>query len=112
MLFARRGAVALLAMCVGVLALLVPAQSASAAGPMTGPDPWYTYSGAKPLAEFRPGDVLKVRKSNYHVLALPTPVKAVQILYRSTNALGEPVANATSVLIPKGKHYKGRAVSY
>ncbi|HRV69426.1 MAG TPA: lipase family protein [Marmoricola sp.] len=112
MKFVRRGAVGLLAMCVGVLALLVPVSSASAAGPMTGPDPWYTYSGAKPLAEFKPGDVLKVRRSRYHLMGLPTPVKAVQILYRSTSALGEPTANATSVLIPKGKHFKGRAVSY
>jgi hypothetical protein len=108
----RRGLVGLLSISIGVLALVVPVQSASAAGPMTGPDPWYTYNGAKPLASFKPGAILKVRRSNYHVAGLPNQVKAVQILYRSTDALGGPTANVTSVLIPPGKKYKKRVVSY
>ncbi|HNI70037.1 MAG TPA: lipase family protein [Marmoricola sp.] len=108
----RRVVIGLLVAALSVLSLLVPIQSASAAGPMTGPDPWYTYDGAKPLADYQPGDILKVRRSKYHLLGLPTPVRAVQILYRSTSALGTPTANATSVLIPPGKHFKKRVVSY
>jgi len=108
----RRALAVLLSVSIGFLALLVPAQSASAAGPMLGPDAWYTYDGAKPLADFQPGDILKTRTSNYHVAGLPNQVKAVQILYRSTDALGRPTANATSVLIPPGKKFKNRVVSY
>lgn len=108
----RRSLVGLLSLAIGVLALMVPVQSANAAGPMVGPDPWYDYNGAKPLASFKPGAVLKVRRSNYHVAGLPNQVEAVQILYRSTDALGAPTANATSVLIPPGKKFKKRVVSY
>lgn len=37
---------------------------------------------------------------SYHVAGLPLPVKAVQLLYRSTSQLGEPTVNVTSVLKP------------
>lgn len=74
-------------------------------------DPFYTYTGSKPLASYRPGAVLKTRTLNYHVLGIPTPVKAVQLLYRSIDAQGRPVANVTSVLQPLGGG-NGKAVSY
>jgi Secretory lipase len=44
--------------------------------------------------------VLKTRTLSYHVLGLPTPVPAIQLLYRSTSQLGEPTVNVTSVLKP------------
>lgn len=74
-------------------------------------DPFYTYTGSKPLASYAPGAVLKTRTLNYHVLGIPTPVKAVQLLYRSTDAQGRPAANVTSVLTPLGSG-NGKAVSY
>lgn len=91
-----------------LLAALVPG-TAGAAAPAA--DPFYTYDGAQPLASYEPGEVLETRTMPYHVVGLPTPVQAVQILYRSTDAKGEPAANVTSVLKPLG-NANGKAVSY
>lgn len=74
-------------------------------------DPFSTYDGARPLASFAPGDVLKERTLQYHVLGVPTPVKVIQLLYRTVDAQGRPVANVTSVVrSPNGERTK--AVSY
>ncbi|WP_169743024.1 lipase family protein [Knoellia subterranea] len=48
----------------------------------------------------------------YSVSGLPTPVPAVQLLYRSTNARGEAVANVTSILKPLTGVDPSRAVAY
>ncbi|MCX5214308.1 lipase family protein [Kitasatospora sp. NBC_00240] len=61
-------------------------------------DPFYTYDGSAPLASFAPGTVLKTRTLQYHLLGLPTPVKAIQLLYRTTDAQGRPSANVTTVV--------------
>ncbi|MEU4115369.1 lipase family protein [Kitasatospora sp. NPDC028055] len=74
-------------------------------------DPFYAYDGSTPLASLTPGTVLKTRTLPYHVLGLPTPVTAVQLLYRTTDAQGRPSANVTTVvrsLTGDG----GKAVSY
>lgn len=63
-------------------------------------DPFYTYSGSTPLASIAPGTVLKTRTGLYHVVGIPLPVKAVQLLYRATGQSGEPTVNVTSVLVP------------
>ena len=63
-------------------ALLAPAARASVPTPEE--DPFYEYEGNKPLAEIAPGTVLKTRMLAYHVVGIPLPVKAVQLLYRST----------------------------
>jgi len=81
-------------------ALLVAAPIASAAPPTPAEDPFYEYGGATPLSEIAPGTVLKSRTLSYHVVGVPLPVKAVQLLYRSTSELGEPTVNVTSVLKP------------
>jgi hypothetical protein len=93
----RRTTVALLLMAAAVL-LAVPA--AGAAPPTPEEDPFYDYAGSTPLAEVAPGTVLKSRTLSYHVVGIPLPVKAVQLLYRSTSQLGEPTVNVTSVLKP------------
>jgi hypothetical protein len=80
------------------LAMAVPA--AGAAPPTPEEDPFYDYAGATPLAQIAPGTVLKSRTLSYHVVGVPLPVKAVQLLYRSTSQLGEPTVNVTSVLKP------------
>jgi hypothetical protein len=79
---------------------LLAAPSAGAAPPTPEEDPFYTYAGAKPLGEITPGTVLKTRTLSYHVVGLPTPVPAIQLLYRANNELGEPTVNVTSVLKP------------
>jgi hypothetical protein len=79
-------------------ALAAPA--ARAAVPTPEQDPFYTYQGSTPLASIAPGTVLKTRTLAYHVAGLPLPVKAVQLLYRSTGETGQPTVNVTSVLEP------------
>lgn len=61
-------------------------------------DPFYTYRGSEPLASFAPGTVLGTRTLQYHLVGLPTPVKAIQLLYRTTDAQGRPAANVTTVV--------------
>ncbi|HEX4731460.1 MAG TPA: lipase family protein [Solirubrobacterales bacterium] len=93
----RRTTTALLLLAV---ALIVAAPVAQAAAPTPEEDPFYQYSGSTPLAQVAPGTVLKTRTLSYHVVGVPLPVQAVQLLYRSTSQLGEPTVNVTSVLKP------------
>lgn len=90
----------LLALCFA-FTLLAAAPAAQAATP--GPpqrDPFYAYDGAEPLAQLAPGTILKTRVVSYHVLGIRTPLKTIQLLYRSDDQLGNPVPNITSVLLP------------
>lgn len=82
-----------------VASLLLVAPSARAV-PTPEEDPFYAYGGSTPLASIAPGTVLKTRTRLYHVVGIPLPVKAVQLLYRSTGQTGEPTVNVTSVLVP------------
>lgn len=75
-------------------------------------DSFYRYTGSKPLSSYRPGDILKTRTVPYHVAGISTPIKAVQMLYRGTDAQGRPTANVTSVLKPPGGSKSVKAVSY
>ncbi len=79
-------------------AALAPA--ARAAVPTPEQDPFYAYQGSTPLAGIAPGTVLKTRTLPYHVAGLPLPVKAVQLLYRTSDQTGDPSVNVTSVLRP------------
>jgi hypothetical protein len=83
-----------------ILALALLAPAARAATPTPEQDPFYAYQGSAPLASIAPGTVLKTRTLPYHVAGIPLPVKAVQLLYRSTGQTGEPTVNVTSVLKP------------
>ncbi|MFD5322704.1 lipase family protein [Streptomyces sp. NPDC127092] len=74
-------------------------------------DAFYTYDGSTPLSAYAPGSVLKTRTLRYHVVGIPTPVTAIQLLYRTTDAQGRPSANVTTVvrsLVGDGS----KAVSY
>lgn len=82
-----------------ICALLVPAYSAPTASPT---DAFYHYSGTAPLARIAPGTPLKTRVVNYSIQGLSLPLSAVQILYRTTNALGQPSVGATTVVRPLG----------
>ncbi|NGN69134.1 triacylglycerol lipase [Streptomyces sp. A7024] len=74
-------------------------------------DSFYTYDGSKPLSSYEPGDVLKTRTLQYHVVGIPTPVRATQLLYRTTDAQGRPSAGVTSVVRGVGSD-GSKAVSY
>ena len=75
-------------------------------------DDFFSYHGSKPLASYAPGAVLDTRTIDYHLLGIALPLKVEQILYRSTNAAGAPIANVTSVIKPPGAVKTGQAVSY
>lgn len=93
-----------------VLALVVPA--AVEARPRPANDPFYSYAGTKPLAEIAPGTVLATRTVPFHVIGLSTPLKAVQLLYRSTGQTGRPTVNVTSVVRPPFRSGAPKVVSY
>ncbi|MFF7993382.1 lipase family protein [Kitasatospora xanthocidica] len=102
-----------------VTAALTATATAATAGPASATarstaaasDPFYSYDGSTPLASLAPGTVLRTRTLPYHVLGLPTPVTAIQLLYRTTDAQGRPAANVTTVLRSLTGD-SSRAVSY
>ncbi len=85
---------------VTLLALGAPAVSsaAPASDPLAGS--FYTYSGGTPLTQLRPGTVLKKRSLTYRVQGIPLPLRATQILYRTSDQVGTAVTNVTTVLRP------------
>lgn len=74
-------------------------------------DLFYSYEGGASLSSYEPGAVLDTRTVPYHLLNVATPIQAVQILYRSTDALGNPSANVTSILRPANAQ-PNKVVSY
>lgn len=74
-------------------------------------DQFYSYSGPTPLASLAPGTILKTRTISYHIVGIPTSVRVIQLLYRSTDVQGRPTANVTSILKP-AKPDPSKAVSY
>ncbi len=104
---ARVFAVLLLLACV---AFALPAAAQATATPEQ--DPFYKYEGKTPLKSIAPGTVLKTRSAPFHVAEIPLPITAVQLLYRSTSALGKPTANVTSVLLPPVRLGTPTALSY
>ncbi|KQY60465.1 hypothetical protein ASD11_13550 [Aeromicrobium sp. Root495] len=76
-------------------------------------DPFFTYSGDVPLSSRAPGTVLKTRTVKYHIQGIALPVTVQQILYRTRDSLGRPVANATSIIRPAVRRSgPARVISY
>lgn len=94
------------------IGLVAPQPSTAQPPPATSDGAFFTYDGDKPLAEYKPGAVLKSRKVAYHVAGIPTPVRVIQLLYRTNDAQGDPIANTTSVVLPPGPKHSTRAVAY
>jgi hypothetical protein len=63
-------------------------------------DPFFLYSGSRPLADFAPGTVLKTRTIPYTVAGVPLPLSVVQVVFRTTNQRGLPSAGVTSIIKP------------
>jgi hypothetical protein len=104
---------ALASLVVALAAFTLPAvPAAQAAVPTPQTDPFYSYSGSTPLASIAPGTVLKTRSLPYHVVGLALPVSAVQLLYRTTGAQGQPTVNVTSVLRPPIQLGTPKVISY
>ena len=85
---------------VGLAAAAILTHGAAAVSAQPVDDPFFRYTGTAALESYAPGSVLGVRTVPYHLLNVATPLDAVQILYRSTDAQGRPSANVTSVLRP------------
>ncbi|MGC0318198.1 hypothetical protein QBC98_006715 [Kitasatospora acidiphila] len=102
--------------CVAALAFTVTPVATAVAAPSGMPGvaakgPFYGYDGSRPLSSYEPGAVLKTRTLTYHIEGIPTPLTAVQLLYRTADAQGRPTANVTTV-VRSLRGDGGKAVSY
>ena len=79
-----------MALAVALVSALVTSLPAQAAVPSPSTDPSYRYTAGKSLASIKAGTVLKTRTISYHIVGLALPLKATQLLYRSTNQIGNP----------------------
>jgi Secretory lipase len=73
-------------------------------------DPFYSYPGD--LAGLPPGTVLKSRAISLNILAQGPRVEASQVLYRTTDELGQPAATVATVMEPWGATRPTGIVSY
>ncbi|HUC37138.1 MAG TPA: lipase family protein [Acidimicrobiales bacterium] len=91
-----------------------PAAAGASSGPIPpGKDPFYTYSGSVPLARIAPGTVLKKRSVDLAFgTVTSTPVKAEQLLYRTTDQLGRPSVTVTTMLEPARAPVLPKIVEY
>jgi hypothetical protein len=89
------------AVSVAVLATATPAGAAPRAAAIPVPpdsDPFYTAPAGLP--GFANGAVLRSRSVTVTGLGIPLPVRAWQLLYRSNDAHGQPVADVTTLMVP------------
>jgi Secretory lipase len=94
------------------LTALVPAAAASKP-PLPSQDPFYTYSGSAPLSTIAPGTVLAQRSVQLAFGAgNATPIRAEQLLYRTTGQLLQPTVTVTTVLQPTPAPVVPRIVDY
>src|SRR5207248_1933660 len=91
------------------IAVVVTALAATLMYPVSGgattsptQDPFYSYTGSTPLQNIAPGTVLKTRTMPYHFLGIPVPLSAIQLLFRTTNAVGQPAVSVTSIVHAAG----------
>ena len=67
-------------------------------------DPFYRYTGSKPLAQIAPGTVLKHRTVTLSLFGKgSTPIPAEQLLYRTQDELKRPSVTVTTVVQPTAK---------
>ena len=81
-----------------VFALTSPSHGANR--PRPSEDPFYTYSDTTPLDAIAPGTVLKQRAVQLSLAGTTSPVAAEQLLYRTTDQLGQAMVTVTTVLQP------------
>ena len=93
--------------------LLLPVVPASAADvPLPRNDPFYTYTGATPLAQVARGTVLKSRPVTLAADVNTTPLPATQLLYRTQDEIGHPTATVTTVITPPGSTVLPKVIAY
>ncbi len=96
----RRALPGVVAACLAVAGLSLQAPAVEAATPSS--DAFY--KPPSPLPAGRPGDIIRSRRSTFTLdplLKAPVPfVNAWQVLFRSENASGAPIAVSGTVLVP------------
>lgn len=63
-------------------------------------DPFYTYTGSKPLSQIALGTVLKKRSITLKIESLTVPYAAEQVLYRTDGEQGQPTVTVTTIIKP------------
>jgi len=93
---------------------VAPAEAADSSGGMVRPgkDPFYTYDGATPLKDIKPGTPLKTRDVTLGADTNQSPLPAEQILSRTTDTLGHPVVSVTTVVLPATGTAQPRVAAY
>lgn len=72
-------------------------------------DPFYAPPSLEVLKTYPPGAVIRYREIRGKAFyVLPTMSKAWQVLYRSNDSHGEPIANGAAVLVPPNAPATGR----
>jgi hypothetical protein len=80
--------------------------------PLPSHDPFYTYTGSKPLGEIAPGTVLKQRPITLEIATLTVPYQAEQVLYRTTGEQGQPTVTVTTIIKPLTSLLGTKILSY
>jgi hypothetical protein len=75
-------------------------------------DPFYTYTGSKPLGDIAPGTVLKKRAVTLKIASLTVPYTSEQVLYRTTGEQGQPTATVTTIIKPLASLLGTKIVAY
>jgi Secretory lipase len=91
---------------------LFPKPHASSADAYT--DPFYAKPSVQTLAALAPGDILRVREIDPKAhFFFSMKARAWQLMFRSNDGRGQPVASVTTVLVPDAAPAQGRVlVSY
>jgi hypothetical protein len=109
----RRAVSLVAAGCLAATSFAAIAPAAGAGGRvLPSKDPFYRYSGSKPLRDIKAGTVLKRRTVDVALGGNTTPVTAEQLLYRTTNERRKPAVTVTTVLLPQGAPAPTRIVAY
>jgi hypothetical protein len=81
-----------------LMTLALSSAPALAAPVLPTQDAFYSYSGA--LGSAAPGTVLRTRSASFNAAGLTVPVTTTQVLYRSTDELGDPTVAVATVVQP------------
>ena len=102
----RRSSVAAL-----VMVFCFAAPGLAAAAPATpSADPFYSPSGS--LTGVAPGTVLRSRNVTVNGSGVPTTFRGTQVLYRTTNQLGQPDATVATIIQPAARVGAAKLLSY
>ncbi|MCW2813434.1 MAG: triacylglycerol lipase [Nocardioides sp.] len=115
----RSAMAALTAAVTTVVLLAVPAPAPATTAAVSQPaaaaraQTFHQYAGTRAqLARMERGTVIKTRTVRYSLQGLPVPIRVVQLLYRTTDQLGRPTTNVTSVLQPPVALRPDKVVAY